>query len=183
MTLTQAQSNWHVPGITLIGPSRLDGQKNTNSRYLGISPLICNLWHTVATDIILPMGAVTIDVTHVEVAVWFGLAKIAIYRSSTGVVTLGQPAMGLQTTVCVVLKCFHQYEITEWWMAKKRATSVIDCPASMCPTARQGSEFSIRFLEVIETHMSWKTNCTKVLNTFYQHLQSTSVTLHKAGIL
>ena len=28
-----------------------------------------------------------------------------------------------------------------------------------------------------------KINCTKDLNTFYQHLQPTSVTLHKAGIL
>ncbi|GFX81077.1 uncharacterized protein TNCV_1910701 [Trichonephila clavipes] len=35
-------------------------------------------------------------------------------------------------------------------MPKNRATSVIDCPASMRPTARQRS-FSIRFLEVIET--------------------------------
>ncbi|GFX46253.1 hypothetical protein TNCV_1371951 [Trichonephila clavipes] len=29
---------------------------------------------------------------------------------------------------------------------------MIDCPASMRPTARQPSESSIRFLEVIETH-------------------------------
>ncbi|PRD27719.1 UNVERIFIED_CONTAM: hypothetical protein NCL1_34553 [Trichonephila clavipes] len=28
-----------------------------------------------------------------------------------------------------------------------------------------------------------ETNYTKVLNTFYQHLKSTSVTLHKAGFL
>ncbi|GFX37236.1 hypothetical protein TNCV_995111 [Trichonephila clavipes] len=39
-------------------------------------------------------------------------------------------------------------------MPNKRATSVIDCPASMLPTARQRSESSIRFLEVIETHVS-----------------------------
>ncbi|GFY23001.1 hypothetical protein TNCV_2182621 [Trichonephila clavipes] len=66
--------------------------------------------------------------------------------------------------------------------AEKRATSVIDCPASMRLTACQRSESSIRFLEVIEARFL-KTNCTKVLNTFYQHLQSTSVTLHKAGSL
>ena len=51
------------------------------------SPLIYNLRRTVAADIVLPMDAVTIDATHVEVALRFFLAKIAIYRSSSGVVT------------------------------------------------------------------------------------------------
>ena len=55
----------------------------------GYIPLICNLQRIVAADIILPMDAVTIDVTRVEVALLFRLAKIAIYRSSVGVVTLG----------------------------------------------------------------------------------------------
>ncbi|GFU80442.1 hypothetical protein TNCV_3845261 [Trichonephila clavipes] len=36
-------------------------------------------------------------------------------------------------------------------MRKKRATSVINCPASLRPAARHRSESSIRFLEVIET--------------------------------
>ncbi|GFT57006.1 uncharacterized protein TNCV_189951 [Trichonephila clavipes] len=66
------------------------------------SPFICNLQRTVAADIALPMDAVTIDVTHVEVALRFRLVTIAIYRSSAGVVTLGGPPTGLRTTVCVV---------------------------------------------------------------------------------
>ena len=51
------------------------------------SPLICYLRRTVATAITLQMDAVTVDVTHVEVDLRFHLAKIAIYRSSAGVVT------------------------------------------------------------------------------------------------
>ncbi|GFX07207.1 uncharacterized protein TNCV_2424121 [Trichonephila clavipes] len=43
------------------------------------SPIICNLRRTVAADIALPMDAVTIDVTRVEVALRFRLATIAIY--------------------------------------------------------------------------------------------------------
>ncbi|GFY18560.1 uncharacterized protein TNCV_2397851 [Trichonephila clavipes] len=43
------------------------------------SPFICNLLRTVAADIALPMNTVTIDVTHVEVALRFHLATIAIY--------------------------------------------------------------------------------------------------------
>ncbi|GFT99628.1 uncharacterized protein TNCV_115051 [Trichonephila clavipes] len=46
------------------------------------SPFICNLRRTEAADIALPMDAVTIDVTRVEVALRFRLATIAIYRSS-----------------------------------------------------------------------------------------------------
>ena len=61
------------------------------------SPLICNLRRAVATDITLPMDAVSIDVPHVEVALQFCLAKIVIYRSSAGGL-----AIGLWTTVCVV---------------------------------------------------------------------------------
>ncbi|GFX14801.1 uncharacterized protein TNCV_1485441 [Trichonephila clavipes] len=49
------------------------------------SPFICNLRRTVAADIALPMDAVSIDVTRVEVALRFRLATIAIYRSSAGV--------------------------------------------------------------------------------------------------
>ena len=56
--------------------------------------LICNLWRSVAADIALPMDAVTIYVTRVDVALRFRLPKIAIYRSSPGVVTLGRPATG-----------------------------------------------------------------------------------------
>ncbi|GFS61538.1 uncharacterized protein TNCV_4312351 [Trichonephila clavipes] len=52
------------------------------------SPFICNLRRAVATDIALPMDAVTIDVIRVEVALRFHLATIVMYRSSTGVVTL-----------------------------------------------------------------------------------------------
>ncbi|GFT43839.1 uncharacterized protein TNCV_2547911 [Trichonephila clavipes] len=48
------------------------------------SPFICNLRHTVAADIALPIDAVTINVTRVEVALQFRLATIAIYRSSAG---------------------------------------------------------------------------------------------------
>ncbi|GFX51669.1 uncharacterized protein TNCV_5013721 [Trichonephila clavipes] len=118
------------------------------------SPFICNLRRTVAADIALPMDAVITDVTRVEVALRFRLATIAIYRFSTGL------------------------------MMNAKEKNNIDCPASMRPTARQRSEPSIRFLEVIEIHTYvLKTNCTKVLNTFYQHLQSTSVTFHKAGFL
>ncbi|GFW82487.1 uncharacterized protein TNCV_1793801 [Trichonephila clavipes] len=50
------------------------------------SPLICNLPGTVAADIALPMDAVTIDVTHVELALRLRLDTMAIYRSSMGVV-------------------------------------------------------------------------------------------------
>ncbi|GFX03572.1 uncharacterized protein TNCV_4751571 [Trichonephila clavipes] len=118
------------------------------------SPLICYLRRTVAADIALPKDAVTIDVTRVEVSLRFRLATIAIYRSSAGVVTLERQPKGLQTIVCVFWNCFHKHEITELLTPKKSATSVIDCPASMRPTARQRLESSIRFLEVIETRMS-----------------------------
>ncbi|GFV21676.1 uncharacterized protein TNCV_1834541 [Trichonephila clavipes] len=77
------------------------------------SPFICNLQRTVAADIALPMDAVTIDGTCVEVTLRFLLATIAIYRSFTGVVTLGRPPTGLRTTVCGVWNCFHEHEITE----------------------------------------------------------------------
>ena len=50
-------------------------------------PLICNLRYTVAADIALPMDAVIIDVTRVEIVLQFYLAKIAIYRSSARIVT------------------------------------------------------------------------------------------------
>ncbi|GFX07335.1 uncharacterized protein TNCV_503931 [Trichonephila clavipes] len=66
------------------------------------SPFMCNLRRTVAADIALPIDAVTLDVTRVEVALRFRLATIAIYRSSAGVVTLGRPPTGLRTTVYVV---------------------------------------------------------------------------------
>ncbi|GFY25530.1 uncharacterized protein TNCV_2486501 [Trichonephila clavipes] len=69
--------------------------------------------YSVAADIALPMDAVTVDVTRVEVALRFRLATIVIYRSSAGVVTLGRPPTGLRTTVCVVWNCFHKREITE----------------------------------------------------------------------
>ncbi|GFW33048.1 uncharacterized protein TNCV_2109781 [Trichonephila clavipes] len=77
------------------------------------SQFICNLRCTVAVDIALPMDAVTIDVTHVGIALRFRLATIAIYRSFEGVVTLGRLATSLRTTVCVVWNCFHKREITE----------------------------------------------------------------------
>ena len=75
--------------------------------------LICNLRCTVAADIALPIDAVPIDVTHVEDALRFCLAKITIYRSSAGVVILGRPATGLWITDCVIWNCFHKPEITE----------------------------------------------------------------------
>ncbi|GFS91968.1 uncharacterized protein TNCV_1931391 [Trichonephila clavipes] len=77
------------------------------------SPFICNLRRTVAADISLPMDAVTIDFTRVEVALLFRLATISIYRSSAGVVTLGRPPTGLRSIACVVWNCFHKLEITE----------------------------------------------------------------------
>ena len=66
------------------------------------SSLICNLLHIVAEDIALPMDAVTIHVKYVEVALWFRLAKIAIFWSSARDVALLRPAAGLRATVCVV---------------------------------------------------------------------------------
>ncbi|GFW65132.1 uncharacterized protein TNCV_393981 [Trichonephila clavipes] len=68
------------------------GTKTRGTR--SYSPFICNLWRTVAVDIALPMDAVTIDVTRVEVALRFRLAIISIYRSSAGVVTLRRPPAG-----------------------------------------------------------------------------------------
>ncbi|GFW24288.1 uncharacterized protein TNCV_605371 [Trichonephila clavipes] len=65
------------------------------------SPLICYLRRTVSADIALPMDAVIIDVTRVEVILRFRLATIAIYRSSAGVVTIGRPPTSLRATVCV----------------------------------------------------------------------------------
>ena len=64
-------------------------RKTKTQNTLAYSLLICNLRRTVATDIALPMDAVTIDVTHVEVTLRFRWAKIAMYRSSARVVTLG----------------------------------------------------------------------------------------------
>ncbi|GFU75164.1 uncharacterized protein TNCV_2056071 [Trichonephila clavipes] len=66
------------------------------------SPFISNLRRTVAADIALPMDAITIDIICVEVALRFHLATVAIYRSSAGVVTLGQPPTGLRIIVCVI---------------------------------------------------------------------------------
>ncbi|GFW00604.1 uncharacterized protein TNCV_2283501 [Trichonephila clavipes] len=43
------------------------------------SPFICNLRRTVAADIALPMGAVTMDVTRVKVALRFRLATLALH--------------------------------------------------------------------------------------------------------
>ena len=77
------------------------------------SPFICNLLHTIAANIALPMVTVTIDVACVEVTLRFHLTKLATYRSSTGILTLGRPATGLRTTVCVVWNYFHKCEITE----------------------------------------------------------------------
>ena len=77
------------------------------------SPLTCNLRLAVAADIALPVDAVIIDVTRVGVVLRFRLAKIAIYRSSAGLVSLGRPATGLRTIVCAVWNCFHKREITE----------------------------------------------------------------------
>ena len=64
------------------------------------SPLICNLRCTVAADIALQKDAVTIDVTRVVVALRFRLTKIAIYRSSAGVLTLVRPTVCVDNCVC-----------------------------------------------------------------------------------
>ena len=109
-------------------PLHWTGTKTQTRGTWEYSPFICNFRHTVAADIALPMDAVTIDVTRVEVTLQFRLAKIAIYWSSAGVVTLERPATGLRTTVCVVWNCLHKHEITEWWTPKKSAPSMIDCP-------------------------------------------------------
>ena len=74
---------------------------------------MCNLQRTVAADITLPMETVTINTTRVEVTLRFRLAKIAIYRSSAGVVTLGRQCTDLRTTICVVWNCFYKRETTE----------------------------------------------------------------------
>ena len=52
------------------------------------SPLIYNLQRTVAADIALPMDVATIDVTRMEVALRFRLAKITMHRSFAVVVNL-----------------------------------------------------------------------------------------------
>ena len=77
------------------------------------SPLTCHLRRTTAGDIALPMNAVAIDVTCMEVTLRFRLAKIAIYRSSAGIVAFGRQVTGRRTTVSVVWNCFHKCEITE----------------------------------------------------------------------
>ena len=100
---SQMKTKWHVPGTTLNVPSLNWTDRRTQTRGIQeYNPLICNLRRTVAGYITLPMDAVTIDITSVEVSLRFRLAKIAIYRSSTGVVTLGRQATGLRTTVCLV---------------------------------------------------------------------------------
>ena len=128
------------------------------------SPLICNLRRTIAADIALPKDAVIIEVIRVEVAMRFRCAKMAIYQSSAGVVTLGWPATGFRTTACVVWNSFHKCEMTEWWTPKKRATSVIDCPAPMRPTACQRSNLPF---------VSWKSYkhvCLKNKLYSFKHL-------------
>ncbi|GFT97544.1 uncharacterized protein TNCV_387071 [Trichonephila clavipes] len=115
MTLVQSDtvqlpcSRHHFNRAPLYGTDRETQTRGTQA----YSPFICNIWRTVAADIALPMDAVTIDVTRVEVALRFRLATIAIYRSSAEVVTIGRPPTGLRTTVCVVWNCFYKREITK----------------------------------------------------------------------
>ncbi|GFV47666.1 uncharacterized protein TNCV_1708621 [Trichonephila clavipes] len=90
------------------------------------TPFICNLRRTVASDIALPMDAVTIDVTRVEVALQFCLATIAIYRSSAGLLMNAEE----KSNICDRLSCFN------------------------APHSTPGFESSIRFLEIIETQRS-----------------------------
>ena len=59
------------------------------------------------------MHAVTIYVILVVVTLRFCMAKIAMYRSTADVVTLGRLVTGLPTTVYVVWNCFHKLENTE----------------------------------------------------------------------
>ena len=77
------------------------------------SLLICNLQRTLTAEIALKMDAATINVTLVAVALGLRMAKLATYLSSTGLVSLGRPATGLRTTICVVWNCFHKREVTE----------------------------------------------------------------------
>ncbi|GFU62675.1 uncharacterized protein TNCV_3442771 [Trichonephila clavipes] len=129
------------------------------------SPFMCNLQRTEASDIALRCNhrererERERDVTHLEVALRFRLATIAIYRSSAGVVTHGMMNAEEKSNICDRLACFN-------------------APHSM-PALRIFHSFSgsQRNTYVL------KTNCTKVFDTFYQHLKSTSVTLHKAGFL
>ena len=101
MTLPQSDTvqlacSWHHFNHALLDWMDRKTQTQGTQAY---SSLICNLQCTVAADIALPMDAVTIDVTRVEVSLQLRLAKIVIYRSSFGVVTLGQLGVGLQTSV------------------------------------------------------------------------------------
>ncbi|GFS56569.1 uncharacterized protein TNCV_4303441 [Trichonephila clavipes] len=57
----------------------MDRGTQTRGGTWAYSPFICNLRRTVAADIALPMDAVTIDVTRVEITLRFRLATIAIY--------------------------------------------------------------------------------------------------------
>ncbi|GFT99199.1 uncharacterized protein TNCV_1353681 [Trichonephila clavipes] len=63
-------------------------------------------------------------------------------------------SIGLRSGECAGQELRTIPSLSRMMNAAERATSVIDCPASMRPTARQRSEFSIRFLEVIEARMS-----------------------------
>ena len=77
------------------------------------------------------------------------LPTTAKNRSSAEAVTLTRPTTNLRITIWFVWNWFHNYEMTEWWTPKKRAISLMDCPASMCPTACQRPDSSIRLLEAI----------------------------------
>ncbi|GFX18250.1 hypothetical protein TNCV_4305511 [Trichonephila clavipes] len=84
------QSDCYVPGTTLIVPlliGRIEEHKHEVPGHT-VHSFMCNLRRTVAADIALPMDAVPIDFTRVEVAlIPLGYnGNISIFR---GVVTLG----------------------------------------------------------------------------------------------
>ena len=113
-------------------------------------PFMFSLRRTEVVDIVYLLAAATIHIKHVEVNFWFHLATTELHRSFKGVVTLGRSATSFRTDVCLIWNSFYSCKMTEWWMPKKKATSFIECPASMHPTARQLSEYFINLLEAKE---------------------------------
>ncbi|GFV22873.1 hypothetical protein TNCV_3709131 [Trichonephila clavipes] len=95
------------------------------------------------------MEAVIIDATRVEVALTplGNNSNISIFR---GGCKHWATTYGSDNSVWfgnISIKKMKSYRMMN---AEENATSLIDCPASMHPTARQCSESSISSLEVIE---------------------------------
>ena len=130
----------------------------------------------MVVDIVIPIAAAIIDIKRVEVDLWFHLATTALYQSLAGVVILGLPVTSLRTTVWMVWNWFHNYEMTEWWMQKKRATIVMDCDAS---NPSDSSPLLKIFHLSSGTHKNTsnlRTNHANSLDTIHLHTHATPVT-------